>query len=195
MLTKTQLKILVYLIDHQDELLGIRELAKRISVVYYLVQKNVQRLKEKNIITLQKAGRTSIIRISSEVEPSYLLEAERFKKELFYQKYPHLKVISKKIIQQMASSFFVLLVFGSYASGNPRKDSDLDLLIITPKPKNAERTIRSIARTSTIDIHETIVTEKSFLSMLQKKELNVALEAEMNHILIYGTENFYKLTS
>ena len=36
MITKTQLKILAYLIDHRDRLLGIRELAKNVSVAYYL---------------------------------------------------------------------------------------------------------------------------------------------------------------
>ena len=41
MLTKTQLKILSYLIDNKEKLAGIRELAKEISIVYYLVQRNI----------------------------------------------------------------------------------------------------------------------------------------------------------
>ena len=87
MLTKTQLKILAYLIDNPGKFLGIRELAKEISTVYYLVQRNVQQLKKKRIITLQKAGRTFLVNLHPQIDASYLIEAEVFKKELFYQKW------------------------------------------------------------------------------------------------------------
>lgn len=195
MLTKTQQKILAYLIDNPERLLGIRELAREISSVYYLVQRNIQQLKKRKIITLQKAGKTSIISLHSQIDPSYLVEVERTKRHQFYKKHPHLKVILKKIIKQAKSCFFILLVFGSYAK-QPRKDSDLDLLIITPSQNQAtmlEKHVSSVARTSLIKIHETIVTEKSFISMLPKKELNIALESKKKHILIYGLENYYKL--
>lgn len=196
MLTKTQLKILSYLIDNKDRLLGIRELAKEISTVYYLVQRNIQQLKDKKIIVLNKAGKTNLISLHQQVDSVYLIEAEKFKRELFYKKYPDIKVTLKKMIEQAESCFFIFLVFGSYAK-QPRKGSDLDLLIIVPNQryeKIMEKVIFSVARTSTIKIHETISTEKSFISMLQKKELNVVLEAKEKHILIYGNENYYKLT-
>lgn len=195
MLTKTQLKILAYLIGNQGKLLGIRELAREISTVYYLVQRNVHQLKNRKIISLQKAGKTSLISLHPQASPTHLIEAENFKRELFYKKYPHLKIMLKKIIVRAKSCFFIVLVFGSYTK-RPRKDSDLDLLIVVPNQTHAvamEKCIASVARTSTIKIHESIVTEKSFMSMLQKKELNVALEAKEKHILIYGSENYYKL--
>ena len=195
MLTKTQLKILAYLIDNKDKFFGIRELAKEISTVYYLVQRNIQQLKNRKIITLQKAGKTSLIRLHPLVNHAHLIEAEKYKRGLFYQKYPQLRVTLKKIIEQAKSCFFVLLVFGSYAK-QPRKDSDLDLLVIVPNQKQAdimEKVVSSVARTSLVKIHETVVTEKSFVLMLQKKELNVALESKEKHVLIYGDELYYKL--
>jgi|SRR3989344_3342445 len=195
MANKTQLKILSYLIDNKEKLLGIRELAKEISTAYYLVQRNIHQLKEKNIIQLQKAGKTHIITLSKEANSYDLIEAEAFKRELFFKKYPEIKVILKKIIKQAGSCFFVMLVFGSYTK-NPRKDSDLDLLILVPDEKYSNpinNAISSVARTSPIEIHETILTEESFLSLSRKKELNVASESLNNHIIIYGSENFYKL--
>lgn len=196
MLTKTQLKIIAYLIDNKDKLVGIRELAKEISCVYYLVQRNIHQLKEKDIIDIRKAGKTNLISLNQEADYSYLVEAEKFKRELFYKKYPSLKIMLKKIIKQSKSSFFILLVFGSYAKERARKDSDLDLLVIVSNQKQAEiieKVISSIARISPIKIHETIINEKSFVSMFQKKELNVVLEAKNKHILIYGDELYYKL--
>lgn len=195
MLTKTQLKILAYLIDNQDKLIGIRELAKEISSVYYLVQKNVHQLKNKKIINLQNAGRTNIISLAPEMDSVYLVEAERYKQELFYKKYPTIKVVLKKIIEQFKSCFFVALVFGSYVQ-QPRKDSDLDLLVIVPNEELAssmEKIISSVSRTSTLKIHDVVIDEGSFRAMLQKKELNVALEVKNKHILLYGGEVYYKL--
>ncbi|MBI4981449.1 nucleotidyltransferase domain-containing protein [Candidatus Woesearchaeota archaeon] len=198
MLTPTQLKILAHLTDHPNKHLGIRELARDISTVYYLVQKNIQQLKKEKIINIVRAGKTDLIFLNKQIDSAGLVEAENFKKEHFYQKYPHLKITLRKIIASVGSSFFILLVFGSYAKNRPREDSDLDLLVVVPHQGQVElmeRIISSAARTSTFRIHETIVTEKSFVLMLSKKELNVANEAKETHILIYGTENYYKLTS
>ena len=195
MLTKTQLKILSYLIDNQGKPIGIRELARNIFTVYYLIQRNIHQLKDKKIITLEKAGKTNLVNFPQQINTDYLIEAEKFKKENFYQKYPHLKIILKKVIEQVKSCFFILIVFGSYVK-QPRKDSDLDVLIITTDQKQVrlmEKIVSSAARTSVTKIHEIIITEKSFLSMLQKKELNIAQEVKEKHILIYGEELYYKL--
>ena len=196
MLTKTQLKIVAYLIDHPYNHFGIRELAKQISTVYYLVQRNVQQLKQAKVIDLEIAGKTSLVKLHPQASVQFLLDAEAYKRGQFYQKYPIIKVLLQKIVEQANSSFFVLLVFGSYV-GQPRKDSDLDLLFIMPNPEQAdlmERVITSVARTSMIKIHETVVTESSFMTMLQRKELNVGKEAKEKHILIYGDQLYYKLT-
>lgn len=195
MLTKTQLKIVSYIIDHPHNHVGIRELAKQISTVYYLVQRNAQQLKQAKILELHPAGKTHLVKLHPQANIQALLDAEAYKKLLFYQKYPVIKVILQKLVEQTKSSFFVLLVFGSYVQ-QPRKDSDLDLFLITPNQEQAElmeRVITSIARTTTIQIHETIITEQSFMTMLQQKELNVVKEVQEKHILIYGDQLYYKL--
>lgn len=195
MLTKTQLKIVSYLIDHPYNHFGIRELAKQISTVYYLIQRNVQQLNKAKIIELHPAGKTHLVKLHPRIGVQPLLDAETYKRFLFYQKYPAIQVILQKIIQQAHSCFFVLLVFGSYVQ-QPRKDSDLDLLLIMPNQEQAElmeRVIASMTRTSVLKIHETIITEQSFITMAQKKELNVAKEALEKHILIYGDQLYHKL--
>ena len=195
MQTKTQLKIMEHLIDNEGTALGIRELARNISTAYYLVQRNVQQLKRKNIISLQRAGKTDIITLHPQANTTYLIEAEKQKRESFYNKYPHLKVTLQKIITKAESCFFVLLIFGSYTK-RPRKGSDLDLLIIVPNQEQADKMksiVSTIARTSTVRIHGTIVTEESCQQMLQRKDLNIAIEAKSRHILIYGDDQYYKL--
>jgi len=160
------------------------------------VQKNIHVLKENNIVKIEKAGKTSLIKIHPEIDINFLIEAEKFKRDLFYEKYPSIKIILRKIINQSKSCFFSLLIFGSYAKRQPRKDSDLDLLVIAPNEKEIdalEKSISSISRTSAIKIHDIVIDENSFNTMLQKKDLNIILEAIDNHILIYGGELYYKL--
>ena len=110
-----------------------------------------------------------------------------------------IEVILKKIITELQSPFFILIVFGSYAkSAKLSKNSDLDLLIIVPDEKyidKTEKTVYSLSRTSPIKIHEMTMTEKSFNNLIKEKELNVAAEAVDKHILIYGGENYHKLMS
>jgi len=196
MLTKTQLKILAYVIDNPDKYFGIHDLAREIGSVYYLVHRNIQNLIKENVIRVEKAGRTNIVKLSSNVDESYLIEAEKYKKNLLFNKYPSLKVNLKKIIKESKSAFFILIVFGSYAKKKEKNDSDLDLLIIVPDSKDInimEKTISTIARTSSTKIHETVIDKFLFKSMLNKRELNVVREAIEKHILIYGDELYYSL--
>lgn len=194
MYTNTQLKIMAHLLDNDSTALGIRELARAIGSAYYLVQRNIQQLKEKAIITLKKAGRTHIVHLNREAREA-IIGAERYKRQRFTKRYPALKTLLGKIIDNAESCFFTLLVFGSYTTA-PRKGSDLDLLIIVPDEKHAdamERTVSTAARTSPVKLHDTIVTEDGFKKMLSKKNLTVAREADARHVIIYGDDQYHKL--
>jgi predicted nucleotidyltransferase len=61
--------------------------------------------------------------------------------------YQRLKLISKKLKEEYHAK--VVILFGSYALGNARRDSDIDLLIIAPtKERYFERmaTVRRLIR-------------------------------------------------
>lgn len=196
MLTNTQLKILACLIDNKEQFIGIRELSKQICVVYYLVQQNVHKLKEKDILTIKKAGKTSIVQISLVVNVKYLIEAEEYKKEVFLAKNPDIRIIINDIIKDSKTKFFSLVVFGSYAKGTQRKKSDFDLLIIVPNKKEIyamEKIVNGVKHVSPVSIHDIVLDEKSFNEMKEKDELNVATEAINHHIVVYGIEIFSRL--
>ncbi|MBI4453328.1 nucleotidyltransferase domain-containing protein [Candidatus Woesearchaeota archaeon] len=196
MLINTQLKILTHLIDNKEQLVGIRELSKKIGVVYYLVQQNVHKLKGKNILTIKKAGKTSVVQISPLINIKYLVKAEEYKKEVFLARNPKIRVIINDIIKESKTKFFSLVIFGSYAKGAQRKNSDLDILVIMPNKKDIntmEKTINNIKHISPVPIHDIIVDEKSFNEMKNMDELNVATEVIKRHVVIYGAEIFCRL--
>ena len=196
MTTKTQLKVLAHLLDNTDRLEGIRELARETGTAYCLANRTVHRMERQGTIDLRKAGNTKVITLSRQADPATLIEAERHKREEFYSSHPDFKPVLQKIIAGQQSSFFVLLVFGSYAKGSQRKSSDVDLLAIVPDERSVgpiEAAIRSAARTSLHALHETVVTEDDYRKMLKDTGLNVALEAKRRHIVIYGDELYYRM--
>lgn len=196
MATKTQLRVLAHLLDNTDRLEGIRELARETRTAYCLANRTVHRLESQGAVELRKAGSTKVITLSPQADPAMLAEAERHKREGFYSSHPGLRPVLQKIIAGQQSIFFVLLVFGSYAKGSQRKDSDLDLLAIVPDESGArqmEAAIRSAARTSPHTLHETVVTEAGHRKMLGERGMNVALEAKRRHIVIYGDEQYHRM--
>jgi len=89
-----------------------------------------------------------------------------------------------------------LIVFGSYASGNIGKKSDLDIAIVVENgsvKKNIIPLINSIKRKELREIDEHIFTRGEFLEMLGDEKENLGKEIVRNHVVFYGMINFYKL--
>jgi len=77
-----------------------------------------------------------------------------------------------------------VLVFGSYAKGYQKKDSDLDMLIFEKVPRISQKYIKKV--------HILTITESNFTKGIKQ---NQAFETEVlrNHVLIQGTEWIVKL--
>ena len=88
--------------------------------------------------------------------------------------------------------FFILLLFGSYASGKARKGSDIDLMLITDSEAAANRA-KKIVSLIPLGIHLVDFKSKEFTSMLKTTEFNVGKEAVNNNIILFGIEDYYRL--
>ena len=88
--------------------------------------------------------------------------------------------------------FFILLLFGSYASGKNRKSSDIDLMLITDN-EDIQKKIKSKVALIPLKIHLTEFNSKEFVSMLKTTEFNVGKEAFYNNVILYGIEDYYRV--
>ena len=88
--------------------------------------------------------------------------------------------------------FFILLLFGSYASGKNKKRSDIDLLLITDN-EDLKQKIKSKIALIPLEIHLTDFKSNEFISMLKTTDFNVGKEAFYNYIILYGVEDYYRL--
>ena len=111
----------------------------------------------------------------------------------FTQKHvPNIEQITKKI----PSSFYSLILTGSYANKTQKENSDLDLVIIIDdslEPKKVYAELKYYCERNIPIIHLYVFKKSEFLTMLTNKEANYGKEIVKNNILLYGAESYYKI--
>ncbi len=192
MTTKTQLRIIELLLSTETPL-SIREISRRLSQSYPLVYNNIQELHRNKILLKQEVPPAQIITLNPLADLQVLIAAENLKKENFLCKHKWVKLFLTDFQTFSSTSYFSVIVFGSYAKGKEHKSSDLDLLLITPDNVFSTEVNSALARCYTkAKKHIVIVTEREFSEMLAKPlELNVGNEVIKNHIILYGAEQYY----
>jgi predicted nucleotidyltransferase len=120
--TKNQSQILALLFCHPDEEMYMSEIGEAIGKCPGVFQKGINALEGKGIITSRKRGNQRLFRLN--------------------EKYPLLNEIKSivyvtagveaelRAIVESMHNISVALIYGSYASGVMRPDSDIDVLIV-----------------------------------------------------------------
>lgn len=96
------------------------------------------------------------------------------------------------------TEFYIMLLFGSYAKGTPKEQSDVDVAVIveTEEAKgNVKPPLSSARRKSLPPVDFQVFSRNEFLEMLTNGEENVGKEIVRNNIIYYGAEAYYKLLS
>ena len=111
------------------------------------------------------------------VARNYIYKAELNKLTKLLRKHPELGVIFEEILNKTDEK--LVMLFGSYAKGLEKKDSDIDIYIETKNRRIKERVE---------DINSRI---KVKLGAFNKKSLLIK-EIIKDHIIIRGVEEFYE---
>ncbi len=188
----TELEIMTHLLG-QEHPKTIRGLAREIKKSYPLVHQGVQRLLKWRVLTRQDAPPAQLISISFYAPVQYLIAAEQHHAQKFLQQHPWFFLYLQDILLGCPSTFFTLLVFGSYAKGTITPNSDFDILVITPQEN---KSLKEVFYQPALKVkkHLLFVTEHEFKEMISKpQQLNVGNQAKAHHVLIYGGENYYAL--
>ncbi|MDP3727930.1 MAG: nucleotidyltransferase domain-containing protein [bacterium] len=193
MLTKTQKDILCLLLNNKEKNWSMLSLAKQLKKSYALTYNNIKNLEEKEIVRKESIAPSQIIKIHEYIPNNILFEIELERRERFLKKYSWMKVFLSELVKNADHPFFILLLFGSYAKGEEKKQSDIDLLLITKtKNDNLEKTLsQEYTKGRKSIIH---IDEKDWKEMRRNtKEFNIGNEAERQHIILYGIELFFQL--
>jgi len=171
-----------YIFEIVNELLRnkghIRKIAKKLGTNHMNVSRKIKKLSKENVLDYEVEGKnkTYFLKKSAEAK-AYVFMAENYKLVQVIKKYPNLRGIFKRI--QKNSRIKLAVLFGSYAKGTAKPDSDIDIFIETDNKK--------IKR----DIEMTDTKLSIKIGRYEKSNLLVK-EIEKNHIIIKGVERYYE---
>lgn len=191
-LTKTQEQVLEFLLWKKNEKNTIRSISRKLKKSYTLVYNNIINLEKKELIVTESIPPARLIRLNENAPLEMFINLEFKRKDEFLNKHTWIKIMLKDILKNNISPFFIMLVFGSYAKGLQNEKSDIDLLIIV-EDKDYIVPIRDsffgVYGKVKKSLH--IVSIAEFREMLkQPDKLNIATEADKDHILLYGAEQY-----
>ena len=181
-----KLKIINYLGKNLHQLFTMNALSKATKVPYATFYRTIQEMKD--LVKIQTIGKSKIIslNIDNASIKSYLAISSEEEKKEFLKKHP---IISK--IASELNTKDTLVLFGSYAKGNQRESSDIDLLIIN---KKGDKTI-SFSKYELLfkkKINPIFVTHEEFIGMIKDKAENVGKQALKGHIILQNPESFWE---
>ncbi len=102
----------------------------------------------------------------------------------------------EKLASKIPTTFYTLIVTGSYAKGMQKEDSDIDMVVIiddAAKPKRVYAELRMECELSIPPVHLYVFKGSEFLAMLLNKEANYGKEIAKNNLLFFGAEYYYKI--
>ncbi|MFH1451913.1 MAG: nucleotidyltransferase domain-containing protein [archaeon] len=174
---KINYKYEVLLLLLKKEMHG-RELAKELKTSLTRIQSALNELRKLNILDFEVTGKNHIYFIKKNlISKSIILNAENYKFIKVLTKYPQLESIFKDIIEKSKCNLIIL--FGSYAKGIEKKDSDVDIYLETTNLK-LKKEIENIEDKLSVKIGEFNLND-----LLVKEIIK-------NHVIIRGAEEFYE---
>lgn len=188
MLTKvndTDLRVLSLFTKGYDKEYYIREVEKLLEVSSRTALVTMAKLEKKGILESKTRGKIKTYSIKkSGLSREFFLLTEQYKKIQFLEKNPLIREVFEKADELMQGT---VIVFGSYAKGTQKEDSDLDLFIVGTFD---EKKIKEQGHIYGLDINI-----KSYPRDIFEKEIHddiLLKEVVENHILIKDAEGFVR---
>jgi len=154
----------------------------------------LKKFKEENIVKERRVGRSLLYTLNTDNEIVF-----NYIQFINTQKIPKsaLRAIERiKEEVEKHTSFFSIIIFGSYAIGKQTKDSDLDVAVFIEengRRKEIESAIKSSELKTPLDIHGHVISKDEFLEMLKIDKENLGKQIARKHLSIYNSLIFYSL--
>jgi predicted nucleotidyltransferase/predicted transcriptional regulator len=196
-------KIIKLFYDDVHAQFTIHEIATKTNISYSYVYRQIEALKGKGIIIVDRRSnrkycrpnyentevKTSLVRISNQIAEDFLMKRSK----LFLVTEKLISVLPKKTNFNLLS----VVLFGSLVKGTDSKKSDIDLFIIVPSKNKYDEIVDmecvALSKGFDIEINPMVSEPTNLLTMLNDKEQNVAKEILKNKIILFGAEKLWEL--
>ena len=170
-----ELEIVLVLLKNKTHL---REIARILNESHSTILRKIDELSKENVLDYKKEGKNKVFFIKNNLKAkNYVYSAEIHKLNILLRKHPELAIILEDIKKEFSKGMIIL--FGSYAKGIPKKDSDIDIYLET-NDNNIKTRMKEINSKLSIKIGK-----------FDTKSLLIK-EIIKNHIIIRGLEDFYE---
>ncbi|MFH1432158.1 MAG: nucleotidyltransferase domain-containing protein [archaeon] len=184
-ITENHLQALTLFTRGFDREYYIREVQKLLKISPRTAQLILNDLEKKAVLESKLKGKIRTYRLkNTQSAIDYLIIAEQYKKISFLENKPMIKEIITKITPSITG---IGLIFGSYAKGLQKKESDLDIFIAGDYDKN------TIKKTS--ELYGIELSAKSYPREIFEKEIKrdiLLKEIQNDHIIFQDAERFIK---
>jgi len=170
----------------------VKKLSKNKSDNY--VHKTLKRFVKENILREQKVGNNILYSISNSINSLNTIGFITEYKSNTSKHLPHKNI--QKIIDKIKTSFYSLIITGSYAKKKQQATSDIDIVIIcddNQKPNAILSQIKFESELMTPEVHPYVFTQSQFYEMLINKEENYGKEIARNNLIITGGKQYYSI--
>lgn len=194
MITNCEQKIMEVLLPQPFNMYSIKKISELIKSSYALTYESIQSLIKKKLIKTKKIGNSLSCQLNLSAEPSLLAISSLIHSQKFLNKVRFGFVI-EEIKEKLDNLIYIMLLFGSYAKGKARKESDVDLLFVVQNEKdieNMKKRIKSVLSSTKIKIEFEAVTTGWLLKMFEEK-YSVGRGVLEGSIVLHGAEQYYTL--
>ncbi|MGK0209412.1 MAG: putative nucleotidyltransferase [Patescibacteria group bacterium] len=180
-ISESQIRILTLFTDGFNQEFYVKEVAEKLSISPRTSQLNLEELEKKAILESKTRGKIKLYKLQDTYQAdNHLQITEIYKKIIFCKKNNKMQEIIDQIAQ---STNGIIIIFGSFAKGKERKDSDLDLCIIG---KYNRGVINEISQIYNQEINIKQYTSKEYSNNIGTDTL--LQEVRKSHIIYKGIE-------
>ena len=170
-----ELEIILVLLKNKTHL---RKIARTLNESHSTILRKINELTKENVLDYKKEGKNKVFFIKNNLKAkNYVYSAEIHKLNSLLKKHPELSIILEDIKKDFSKGMIIL--FGSYAKGIPKKDSDIDIYLET-NDDSLKNKIKAVNSKLSIKIGKFDIK-----SLLIKEIIK-------NHVIIRGLEDFYE---
>jgi predicted nucleotidyltransferase len=160
-------KIILLFVYNQDKEFYLSEIARQVKTSAGTAQRELNRLRRMDFVSFKKRGNLSLYRL---IRKTVGIEV----------------VLGEKLRKVKGISF--AFIFGSYANGRLRSDSDIDLYVVgRPDEDDVYRAVRSVEDTVGREINYHIASEDEFAR--KERTDSFVKDAIANPLMVLGEED------
>ena len=176
-ITQKWVDLLVPFSDDYSKKISASELARRSRIPQQTASRYLNKMAKLNILNYVIEGKNKLFYLELEKQTSRIMlnMIEQHKSLKFQLKVKGCSIIINELLRHCES----IVVFGSYASGDYGKESDLDLVILG---KCSKEQAKKIKQRHVVEINEHYATYNEFNKIIASRN-PLSIEIMKNHVL------------